>query len=178
MDKKYTLTTSLGDATTTLMGEDLLVDYANKPRKGPRPEEPLYDDDPVYGALREAFPTVHFHSKKRAVDVVVKNETPKKRVAIAKKRNSGKGTKSNGVKRVVRRVPRRRPDVYDFTCKEKLHRHEHNWRIFGRKPNKDRKGVERIYYKCTREKCRARVKIDLDKSRGREIHFEMYTQVR
>ena len=92
--------------------------------------------------------------------------------------NSGKGTKSNGVKGVVRRVPRRRPDVYDFTCKEKLHRHEHNWRIFGRKPNKDRKGVERIYYKCTREKCRARIKIDLDMSRGRQIHFEMYTKVR
>ena len=77
------------------MGEDLLVDYTNQPRKGPRPEEPLYDDDPVYAALREAFPTVHFHSKKRTVEVVVKNETPKKRVAIAKKR---KGTKSNGVK--------------------------------------------------------------------------------
>ena len=161
------------------MGEDLLlVDYANQRRKGPRPEEPLYDDDPVYAALREAFPTVHFHSKKRAVDVVVKNETPKKRVAIAKKRNKGKGTNSNGVKGVVRMVPRRRPDVYDFTCKEKLHRHEHNWRIFGRKPNKDRKGVERIYYKCTREKCRARMKIDLDMRRGRQIHCEIYTKVR
>ena len=160
------------------MGEDLLlVDYENQPRRGPRPEEPLYDDDPVYGALREAFPTVHFHSKKRTVDVVVKNETPKKRVAIAKKRK-GTTTKSNGVKRVVRRVPRRRPDVYDFTCKEVLHCHEHRWRKVRQKPMKNQKGIERIYYMCSREKCRARVKIDLDKSRGREIHFEMYTKVR
>ena len=167
--------TSLSDATTNLMREDLLVDYANQPRKGPRPEEPLYEDDPVYAALREAFPAVHFHAKTRTVEVVAKNETPKKRVAIAKKRKGT--TKGNGVKRVVRRVQRRRrPDVYDLMCKESLHCHEHNWRIVRQKALKMQKGIVRIYYKCTREKCRARAKIDVSNvSRGRPIHCEMYT---
>jgi hypothetical protein len=157
------------------MGEDLLlVDYANQRRKGPRPEEPLYDDDPVYAALREAFPTVHFHSKKRTVDVVA----PKKRVAIAKKRN-GKGTKGNGVKKLVRRrVPRRRPDaVYDFTCKEILRRHEHDWRKVKQKSLKNQVGIVRVYSICSRENCRARAKFDIRGGREK-INFEIYTKVR
>ena len=137
----------------------------------------MYDDDPVYLALREAFPIVHFHARKRTAEVVVKSKTPPRAaIAIAKKRNGKGTTKDNGVKRVLKRTPRRRPDVYDLTCKEVLHCRKHRWRIVRQKALKIQKGIVRVYSMCSRENCRARAKIDI--RGGREINFEIYTKVR